>query len=189
MKLIVGLGNPGSQYLATRHNIGFITIDQWGKKNHVALDREQFQGFYGTYHHQGEKILVVKPMTYMNRSGLTVGLMADYYQIDPSDILVVYDDMDLDVGQIRLRYKGSAGGHNGMKDIIRALGTQEIKRVKIGVGRPAPNQSVVDHVLSNFPKDTHEQMLQAVNHATDAIDHWIDEDNFTTTMSRFNVRT
>lgn len=154
-KLIVGLGNPGAKYANTRHNVGWMALDALAKKHGVAIEKSGFQGVYGEmrWGPRAEKVVLLKPLTFMNLSGRSVAPAAHFYKIDPADILVLYDDMDLDVGRLRMRVKGSAGGHNGMKSLIQELGTQEFGRLKIGVGRPAPGWQVVDWVLAPFGPD------------------------------------
>ena len=133
MKLIVGLGNPGKQYEGTRHNVGFAVIDEIAERLHMSLDQAKFKGIYGMGHVEGEKIFLLKPLTYMNLSGESIGALMDYYQIDIEELLVIYDDLDLPVGRIRLRQRGSAGGHNGVKSTISHVGSQEFNRIRVGI--------------------------------------------------------
>lgn len=186
MKVIVGLGNPGSQYLNTRHNMGFITLDELAHQEGLSFNRERAEGVYAEWFLNGEKILLVKPLTYMNRSGHCVGPIMDYFNVDTEDLLVVYDDMDLAVGKLRLRFKGSAGGHRGMKDIQEWMGTTEIKRLKLGIGHPNGRQAVVDHVLTPFKKDEHEAVLGAVLAGVDALKDWASGKKFEAVMSQYN---
>ena len=136
MKLIVGLGNPGKQYDKTRHNIGFDVIEKIAEKLNIKLDQAKFKGIYGIGHVEGEKVYLLKPLTYMNLSGESICALMDYFQIDIEDLLVIYDDLDLPVGRIRLRQRGSAGGHNGIKSTIAHVGTQEFNRIRVGINRP-----------------------------------------------------
>lgn len=186
MKMIVGLGNPGSKYQETKHNIGFITIDEIAYRFNVAFQKTQFQADIAEFFIGSEKIMLVKPLTFMNESGRAVGPLMTYYGVDESELIVIYDDMDLPIGKIRLRQKGSAGGHNGMKSLIAHLGTDIFPRIKIGVGRPHSSQTVVSHVLSKFPKETHEEMLLAVKTAADAIVYFGEGHSFIDTMNQFN---
>ena len=169
MKLVVGLGNPGAKYKGTRHNVGFMTMDE------VAY-QEKF----------GEKVIFMKPLTFMNLSGEAIRPLMNYFKIGIEDLLVVYDDMDLPVGKIRLRQKGSAGGHNGIKSIISCLGTSEFNRIKVGVGRPKDGRTVVGHVLNRFEKEEEEDIIFAVQKSVDAIRSWIETSDFVKTMNQFN---
>lgn len=186
VKLIVGLGNPGAKYRETKHNIGFIAMDEMAHRHGMAFNKSKFEAVYAEGFIGTEKVLLVKPQTFMNESGRSVRPLMDYYGVDEEDLVVVYDDLDLPVGKIRLRQKGSAGGHNGIKSIIQHLGTKEFNRIRIGVGRPYPNQTVVQHVLSGFPKETHEDMLAAVNASADALQYWIEGHTFLDTMTHYN---
>ena len=186
MKMIIGLGNPGKKYAPTKHNIGFITLDELAFREKISFKKAQFESEIAELFIGGEKVLLVKPQTFMNESGRCVRPLMDYYQLTTEDIVVVYDDMDLAIGKIRLREKGSAGGHNGIKSLIQHLGTQHFKRIKIGINRPFPGQEVVSHVLSAFPKETHEEMLLAVKTAADACEDWVAQNDFVGTMNRFN---
>ncbi len=150
-KLLVGLGNPGDKYFETKHNVGFMLIDQLAKKQNVTFKHDNiFQADLASFFLNGEKIYLVKPTTFMNESGKAVHALLTYYGLDIEDLLIIYDDLDMEVGKIRLRAKGSAGGHNGIKSIIQHIGTQTFNRVKIGIGRPKNGMSVVNHVLSTF---------------------------------------
>ena len=186
VKMIVGLGNPGKKYENNRHNVGFMTIDRWTAKNGVRLTIDKQLSQYAETFIGTEKLLVVKPQTFMNLSGDAVSAIVDYYTVPIDDLLVVYDDMDLDVASLRLRTKGSAGGHNGMKHIIARLGTTEIKRIKIGIGHPIKGHTVINHVLSGFSKEEQIKLDQTIDEAVDAIDYWIAGHTFAETMSRFN---
>ena len=150
MKLIVGLGNIGREYENTRHNIGFMVVDELARRLGVSFGKEDRSAYMAEYR-APEKIIIIKPTTYMNLSGVAVGAYANFYHIDPDDIAVIQDDMDMPVGQLRIRRKGSAGGHNGIKSIIQELGSQDFPRVKIGVGaKPHPDFDLADWVLSSF---------------------------------------
>lgn len=173
MKLIVGLGNPGKQYEHTRHNIGFAVIDELAERLGIPLDQAKFKGIYGYRLIEGEKVFLLKPLTYMNLSGESVIALMNFYQIEPEDLLVIYDDLDLPVGRIRLRQKGSAGGHNGIKSIISHLGTQEFNRIRVGINRPTGGMPVVDYVLGRFSKEEQETVKDAVAKSADACEEWI----------------
>ena len=149
--LIVGLGNPGKQYERTRHNAGFRAIDELSKELGCKIDRMKFQGLYGQCSYAGKKLFLLKPQTFMNLSGRSVLQLSAYYNIPPQRIIVMFDDISLEPGRLRIRADGSAGGHNGIKSIIQELGSQDFPRVKIGVGaKPHPEQDLADWVLSSF---------------------------------------
>ena len=151
-QLIVGLGNPGTKYDRTRHNVGFDLIDSLAKRWQINLaDRKQFQGIYGEgFGSHNAKTRLLKPQTFMNLSGQSVRATIDWFKLTPASVLVVYDDLDLPLGKIRLRLSGSAGGHNGMKSIISHLGTQDFPRVRIGIGKSAGEKDTISHVLGKF---------------------------------------
>ena len=149
--LIVGLGNPGKEYERTRHNCGFRAIDALAEQLGCKIDKGKFQGLYGKTTYQGRTVFLLKPQTYMNASGRSVLQMSAYYNIPPARIIVLFDDISLEPGRLRVRADGSAGGHNGIKSVIRELGSQDFPRVKIGVGaKPNPDYNLADWVLSNF---------------------------------------
>ncbi|PRO64419.1 aminoacyl-tRNA hydrolase [Alkalicoccus urumqiensis] len=185
MKVVVGLGNPGRKYERTRHNVGFETIDLLEKKWNTPVKEEKFKGVYGVERNGTEKIVLLKPMTYMNLSGESVSALMNYYNVEPEDLLVIYDDLDLEPGRIRLRQKGSAGGHNGMKSIIKHLGTEHFNRIRIGVGRPEPGKPVPDYVLGTFPPDERPDVDEAEVRAAEAVDAWKDKP-FLQVMNEFN---
>ncbi len=151
-QLIIGLGNPGTKYDRTRHNVGFDLVDSLAKRWQISLsERKQFQGIYGEgFGSHNTKIRLLKPQTFMNLSGQSVRATIDWFKLPPVSVLVVYDDLDLPLGKIRLRLSGSAGGHNGMKSIISHLGTQDFPRVRIGIGKSAGEKDTISHVLGKF---------------------------------------
>jgi len=173
MKCIVGLGNPGSQYERTRHNIGFEVVNLLSERLQSPFKQSKFKGLCAEATVSGEKVLLLKPMTYMNLSGESIKAVMDYYRLSSGDLLVVYDDLDLPMGKIRLRQKGSAGGHNGIKSTIRHLGTQEFNRIRIGIGRPDKNVYIPDYVLGCFSKEEWATMQMAVEKSADACEAWI----------------
>jgi PTH1 family peptidyl-tRNA hydrolase len=185
MKCIVGLGNPGKQYEQTRHNIGFEVIDWLSRELNIPLDQSKFKGLYGIGFHKGEKVLLLKPLTYMNLSGESIRAVMDYYQIELEDLLVIYDDLDLPVGKIRLRQKGSSGGHNGIKSTVANLGTQEFNRIRIGIERPQSGMSVPDYVLGKFRKEEMDLTMEAVKRSAAACEAWL-EKPFIQVMNDFN---
>ena len=185
MKAIFGLGNPGPQYEGTKHNMGFMTIDLLAQHFGVELTKREFSALDVRFKYQGETIYLVKPLTFMNNSGNAVRPLMGFYQIYPEVILIIQDDLDLPVGKIRLRQKGSAGGHNGLKSIIAALGTEQFKRIKIGIAHPQ-KQTVVDWVLTPFAGEQALQAQAGVKRATAAVIDWITHDDFMQTMNQFN---
>lgn len=185
MKLIVGLGNPGKQYEQTRHNIGFEVIEELSRGFNIPLNQSKHKGLYGMGFYKGEKILLLKPLTYMNLSGESIRAVMDYYDIALEDFLVIYDDLDLPVGKIRLRQKGSPGGHNGIKSTVAHLGTQQFNRIRIGIDRPESGMSVPDYVLGRFRKEEQDEMLDAVKKSAEACQAWL-EKPFLQVMNEFN---
>ena len=170
MYIIAGLGNPTREYEKTRHNVGFDTIDVLADKLNTSVDEKKFKGLYGKGIIAGEKVILLKPQTFMNLSGESVREAADFYKVDPEHIIVIYDDISLDVGQLRIRKKGSAGGHNGLKDIIGRLGTQKFMRVKIGVGAKPKGWDLADHVLGRFSSGDRKLVDEAIEFAADAVE-------------------
>ena len=169
MKIIVGLGNPGSRYESTRHNAGFLAVDRLARELGVAVNKNQNQALVGEGRIGPDKALLVKPQTYMNKSGEAVGHLARYYKVEPEDIIVIYDDLDLEPGRLRIRAKGSAGGHNGIKSIISHLGTEEFPRIKVGIGRPVPGMNSADYVLGFISKEDWPVLDEALNDAVNAV--------------------
>ena len=167
--LIVGLGNPGLQYENTRHNVGFMTVELLMKQNEGEFNKHKFDAAFGECTIGKNRVLLVKPQTYMNNSGRAVTQIAAFYKIPKEKIIVIYDDISLDVGKIRMRRNGSHGGHNGMKDIIELMGDNNITRIKIGVGqKPHPDYNLADWVLSKFPENDKENLDAALLKATKA---------------------
>ncbi|MBQ9983999.1 MAG: aminoacyl-tRNA hydrolase [Lachnospiraceae bacterium] len=169
MKLIVGLGNPTAKYDKTRHNVGFEVIDRLADEYNIAVDTAKHKGFYGKGKIEGQSVILLKPMTYMNLSGESVIAVSNYFKVDASDIIVVYDDINLDVGRLRIREKGSAGGHNGIKNIIAHLNTDAFPRVRVGVGMKPPKMDLADYVLSHFTKEEQVMMDEGYDKACKAI--------------------
>ncbi|MCI8560262.1 MAG: aminoacyl-tRNA hydrolase [Dorea sp.] len=169
MFVIAGLGNPTLQYEGTRHNVGFDVIDLLADKYNITVDTRKSRAFIGKGVIEGEKVILVKPQTYMNLSGESVRSLVDYFKIDEeSELLVIYDDVSLDVGQLRIRKKGSAGGHNGIKNIISHLDTDVFMRIKIGVGKKPGRMDLADYVLSRFSGSEREQMEEGYEKAAKA---------------------
>lgn len=163
--IVAGLGNPGAQYAHTRHNMGFLTVDLLAEECKVKLNRVKFKSAYNLFTFADAKCLVMKPQTYMNLSGEAVGEAARYYHVDPSRILVIFDDVSLPLGKLRVRPSGSAGGHNGIKNIIAHLGTQDFPRVKIGIGAPEPGGDMMNWVTGEPPMKDREALLDAFRRA------------------------
>ena len=167
--LIVGLGNPGKEYAHTKHNCGFRALDILAEKLSCKVDKGKFQGLYGQCNWQGRKLLLLKPQTYINLSGRSVQQLSAYYNIPPQRIIVLFDDISLEPGRLRIRADGSAGGHNGIKSIIAELGSQSFPRVKIGVGcKPHPDADLADWVLSGFSAQEEKALGPALERAADA---------------------
>ncbi len=164
--LIVGLGNPGDNYSRTRHNVGFRAVDRLADRLGVRLDRAKFRGLYAQTLWQGQKLILLKPQTFMNASGLSVMDAARFYKLPPERVLVLFDDVSLEVGRLRIRPSGSAGGHNGIKSIIGALNSESFPRVKIGVGaKPCAEYDLADWVLSNFTASEEKRLVPALDDA------------------------
>lgn len=174
MFLIVGLGNPGIQYENTRHNIGFNVIDNISKEYNIDINREKFKGMYGEGFIGNTKVILLKPTTYMNLSGESIREVVNFYKISNEEVIVIYDDISLEVGRLRIREKGSHGGHNGIKSIIANLGTDVFPRVKIGVG--APKGNLVSHVLGKFSDDEVEILRETIKASSDAVSIMISKD-------------
>lgn len=176
MYIIVGLGNPDRQYQNTRHNIGFDVIDVIAAKNNISVGERKHKALIGKGFVGGQKVVLVKPQTYMNLSGESVRDIIDFYKIDEkNELIVISDDVSLDVGQIRIRKKGSAGGHNGLKNIILHLGHDEFQRVKMGVGEKPEGYDLADYVLGHFPKEEREIMDESAGRAAAAVEMMITE--------------
>lgn len=189
MYIIAGLGNPGGKYAHTRHNVGFDTIDRLADRYGIRLDTNKFKGEYGMGVIDGHKVLLLKPQTYMNLSGECIRDVLGYYKADPNEeLIVLFDDISLNPGLIRIRKKGSAGGHNGIKNIIAHLGTQVFKRVKVGVGEKPKGYDLADYVLSRFPKDERVLMEEAFERAGEAAICMMN-DTMEHAMNQFNKKT
>ena len=171
MYIIAGLGNPGQKYEGTRHNVGFQVLDELAKKHDIKILESKFKGLMGKGMIQGQKVILLKPLTYMNLSGECIGEAAGYFKIDETaELIVVADDISLDVGQIRIRKKGSAGGHNGLKDIIAHLGHETFIRVRMGVGDKPAGYDLADYVLGHFKKEEEELLSESRKNAVLAIE-------------------
>lgn len=170
MFVIAGLGNPGKEYENTRHNAGFNTIDVLSSKYNIPVSEKEHKALVGKGYIDGTKVILVKPQTYMNNSGEALREITDYYKVDPeNELIVIYDDISLDVGMIRIRDKGSAGGHNGIKSIISHLGTQVFLRIKVGVGDKIPQMDLADHVLGHFTGEDKDNIKESFERASSAV--------------------
>jgi len=185
MKCIVGLGNPGRKYKDTRHNVGFMVIEELRKRHKWKLNQSKFNGKYAMEMLKAEKVILLQPQTYMNLSGEAIRPLMNYFNIDLDDLIVIYDDLDLPTGKIRLRQKGGHGGHNGIRSTIDQLGTKEFKRIRIGVGRPADQMPTVNYVLGKFPKEEEDNVNSSIQHAADACEAWLTKP-FSEVMNEFN---
>lgn len=184
MFLIVGLGNPGKEYEHTRHNVGFDVIDLLSEKYNIEVSRKKFKGVYGNGKIGSENVLFLKPMTYMNLSGESVKEIMDFYKIPNENVIVIYDDISLEVGKLRIREKGSAGGHNGIKNIISHIGNDIFPRIKVGVGKPMKSD-LVYHVLGKLPKEERSKLEKIFEYTADAVEVII-EDCAAEAMNKFN---
>ncbi len=187
MYLIVGLGNPGKQYEHTRHNVGFDTIDILAERYGIRIDTKKQKALCGKGVIEGKRVILAKPQTFMNLSGESVRTLIDFYKIDETEeLIVIYDDISLEPGQLRLRAKGSAGGHNGIKNIIAHLGGQEFKRIKVGVGEKPKGYDLADYVLSRFPKAERERVDASLKRAADAAVKMMDD--MAAAMNEYNKK-
>lgn len=185
MYLIIGLGNPEEEYSKTRHNMGFNTINKLAKKYNIEINKNKFQGLYETATIEGQKVVLIKPQTYMNLSGNCVKEFVDFYKVDSENVLVIYDDMDIEPGTIKIRKKGSAGGHNGMKSIIRMLGTEEFSRIRIGIGRPEHNGDEINYVIGAIPDEEIPKLEEGTENAKEAIIEIL-RNGIDSAMNKFN---
>jgi PTH1 family peptidyl-tRNA hydrolase len=186
LKLVVGLGNIGSQYVSTRHNVGFDVVDELAREHQARFKKGKFKGDDTQINIAGHKILLLKPATFMNLSGESVIAAVRFYRIPPTEILIICDDVALPVGKIRFRAKGSDGGHNGLYNIINRLGTNAFARLRIGVGAPPPQMDMVDYVLGRFLSDERDKIAEARDNAVRGVETWIKE-GITPAMNRWNA--
>lgn len=184
IKLIVGLGNPGARYATSRHNIGFLIAERFARTHDIDFARRRFNAQIAEGSIGGQRILLAKPQTFMNSSGEAVGKLFAFYKVAPHDLIVVYDDLDLPLGKMRMRSRGSSGGHRGMESIIAHIGTSDFPRLRVGIGRPNPDADI-DHVLGSFEVDERAVMDETFERAVDAIDVWL-ADGITAAMNKFN---
>ena len=187
MKLVAGLGNPGRDYAGTRHNIGFGVIARISDKYNIPLTGKEHKAICGKGMIGGEKVILAQPQTFMNLSGECVRSLVDYYKLESEDIIIAYDDIDLEVGQLRIRSKGSAGGHNGIKNIISHLGTNEFPRVKVGVGGKPEGGDLVRHVLGRFSREDEKVLGEVLDVAVEAVETIL-SDGVEAAMNRYNAK-
>jgi PTH1 family peptidyl-tRNA hydrolase len=187
MHIIAGLGNPTKQYEGTRHNVGFETIDRIADANGIKVDTKKHKALCGSGYIDGEKVILAKPQTFMNLSGESLRELTDYYKVSPEDVIVIYDDISLDVGQLRIREKGSAGGHNGIKSIIAHLGTQEFPRIKVGVGEKPKGWDLADYVLGRYSTEDRKIIDEAQKDAAEAVRLMVSGE-IRTAMNRYNTK-
>lgn len=187
MYIIVGLGNPGKKYEHTRHNVGFEVIDILADRIGIHVDESKHKGLVGRGMLEGQKVVLVKPQTFMNLSGECVRAVADFYKVPKEEIIVIYDDISLEPGQLRIRTKGSAGGHNGIKNIIAHLGTQVFPRVKVGVGEKPRMMDLADYVLSHFTREEQGKMNDAFKEAADAVAMMVSQ-GVDPAMNKYNTK-
>ena len=169
MKLIVGLGNPEEEYSKTRHNMGFNVINKLQEKYGIEVNKKKFDGLLGDGIIEGEKVLLLKPQTYMNLSGKSIIQVVNFYKIPVEDIIVIYDDIDIEPGLIRIRKKGSSGSHNGMKSVVAELGSEDFPRVRVGIGKPKYNNDMINYVIGAIPNEELEKLEEGTTKASEAI--------------------
>ena len=185
MKIIAGLGNPGAEYAHTKHNVGFMLVDALAERLNAPAWKEDFFSSVTEVCIGGEKVFLVKPLTYMNNSGEAIGPMLSYYKMETDDLTVVHDDMDIPAGMVRIRKKGSSGGHNGIKSVIAHVGGEDFSRVRIGIGRPPAGWTVINHVLAPFSSEDVPKIREAINYLLPAVE-CIVTDGVDLAMNRYN---
>ena len=188
MYLIVGLGNPEPEYSKTRHNMGFDVINKIAKKSEIEITRTKYNAIYGSGIIENEKVILIKPQTYMNLSGESIKIFMDFYKISPENVLVIYDDMDTEIGTIRIRQKGGAGSHNGMKSVVNHLGTEDFPKIRVGIGRPQDTDfDRINYVIGQIQDEEYEVLSKAQDKAVEAVISYI-KNGIEYTMNRFNVK-
>ncbi len=185
MYLIVGLGNPGKEYENTRHNMGFKVLNKLSEKYNIPITKSKFNGKYGTGTIENEKVILLEPQTYINLSGESIKPMLDFYKVAPSNLLVIYDDIDVEPGKIKIRMKGGPGSHNGMKSVVNEVGTEEFPRVRVGIGQPIIKLAMIDYVIGYVPEEELKILNDGIEKAEEAVEeilkHGIDY-----AMNKFN---
>ena len=185
MKIIAGLGNPGAEYAQTKHNVGFMLVDALAERLNAPAWKEDFFSAITEVRIGGEKVFLVKPLTYMNNSGEALGPMLSYYKVDADDLVVVHDDMDIPAGTVRIRKKGGSGGHNGIKSILTHVGSEDFARVRIGIGRPPAGWTVINHVLAPFSSEDAPKIRAAIDYLLPAVE-CIVTDGVDLAMNKYN---
>lgn len=185
MYLIVGLGNPEQDYANTRHNMGFNVINKLAKKYEIDVTRNEFKGLYGSGLINGKKVMLLKPQTFMNLSGESILAIKNYYKIDIDDILVIYDDIDTDVGQIRIRKKGSAGTHNGVKSVVHCLETTDFARIRVGIGAPSEDEDLIEYVIGAISEEDIKPLEDGINKAVSAVEEIL-QNGLDSAMNKYN---
>lgn len=185
MYLIVGLGNPEAEYARTRHNMGVDVLNELADKYKIAISREKFDGLYGTGEIEGEKVILLKPQTYMNLSGDSVIQFVNFYKLEMKDIIVICDDIDTDPGKIRIRKKGGPGTHNGMKSVVQRLNTEDFTRVRIGVGAPEFKNDLINYVIGNITDEEYEELTKGIKKGAEAVSAII-KDGIDNAMNKYN---
>jgi PTH1 family peptidyl-tRNA hydrolase len=187
MILVAGLGNPGSEYASTKHNLGYLTVDEIGKRTGIDLKKKKFRGLYGEGALNNDKLILLKPETYMNRSGESVSSAASFYNIPAENIIIIHDELDLPAGTVRIKAGGGSAGHKGITSVMNELGSGDFIRIRIGIGKPEQKSGTVSHVLSKFKKGESELLRESVFRAADAV--WeIIQHGLQKAMNKFNVR-
>ena len=187
MYLIVGLGNPEPEYARTRHNMGFDVINKLAQNNDISLNKTKYNAIYGTGIIKNEKVILIKPQTFMNNSGESVVEFVRFYKEPLEKVIVVYDDMDTDVGKIRVRAKGGPGSHNGMKSLVHELKSEDFPRIRVGIGKPKNEFDRIDYVIGRIPNEEYIVLQEGEDLAVDAVEYWI-ENGIDNTMNVYNVK-
>ena len=185
MYLIVGLGNPEEEYSNTRHNMGFDVINKISEEYQIQVTKNKFKGLYGKGTIENQEVILLKPQTYMNLSGESIQEISQFYKIKPENMIIIYDDIDIEPGIIKLRKKGGPGTHNGMKSVITCLNTQEFPRIRIGIGKPQNNQDLINYVIGKIPKEDFQELEKGKEKAKEAVKEIL-KTNIDTAMNKFN---
>ena len=185
MYLIVGLGNPEPEYSRTRHNMGFDVINEIAKRQEIELSRTKFNGIYGSGIVEEEKVILLKPQTFMNLSGQCIKTFMDFYKIPIENVLVIYDDMDVEIGSIKLRKKGGPGTHNGAKSVVHELVSEDFPRIRVGIGKPVDEYDAIDYVIGQVEEETYEKLKVGIDKAADAVEEFL-KNRIDNAMNKFN---